>query len=140
MNILGRRRHTNGAAQIARDLLLAEYQLPVLVAQGDKLSFVVDVEELLARGLLLLAGHRGPMTSPGGEAKRARRQGDGGGGGIAASRIMRLTSQTDVLGGKFCPKNADVDWTVVQYPPAIVALPSILVKSAWPPLAERRML
>ena len=39
--------------------LLAEHHLPVLVAHRHELGVVVDVEELLARGLLLLAGeHR----------------------------------------------------------------------------------
>src|SRR5262249_28756791 len=37
-------------------LLLAEYDLPVLVAYRDELSIVVDVEELLARGFVLLTG------------------------------------------------------------------------------------
>ena len=61
----------------------------------------------------------GPWSndSPGGGAKTREATGGRGGGGIAASRIMRPTSQWMSLCASFFPKNAHVDWTVVQYPP-----------------------
>src|SRR6185436_17368817 len=42
--------------QRSRDALFLEDELPVVVAQADQLGVVVEVEELLARTLLRLAG------------------------------------------------------------------------------------
>ena len=42
--------------QGARRALLLEHELPVFVAQGDEIAVVVEVDELLARAALLLAG------------------------------------------------------------------------------------
>jgi len=43
-------------AQRSRDALLLKNKLPVVVAQADEFGVVIEVEELLSRALLRLAG------------------------------------------------------------------------------------
>lgn len=91
------------------------------------------------RGCGTIEMDRGPMTSPGGGGQNAR--GDRGTGrwGIAASRIMRLTSQTDVLGWEFLPIKRSCRLDRGPMPAAAAWLPHF-VKLPRPRSAESRML
>ena len=61
----GTRSAMNGSAQSSqrsRAPLLHEHHLPVVVAQRDEIAVVVEVDEALARALLLLAGEVGQQV------------------------------------------------------------------------------
>ena len=67
LNIFGRRRSVNGSAhtsQGAGAALLHEHELPVVEPQRGEVAVVGDVEEVLARALVGLAGDVGQLVVP----------------------------------------------------------------------------